>query len=49
MLVHLAQRLVHLNEGTVGQLVNHTSFNTVLQNLTVGALQADTDAISDEV
>ena len=49
MLVDRAERLVDLDEGTVRQLVDDTGFDTVLEYLAVVALQADADAVGDEV
>ena len=48
VLVHRAERLVDLHERAVRQTLNHTGLDTVLQDFTVGALQANAQAVGDE-
>ena len=49
VLVHRTERLVDLHERAVRQLLDHAGLDAVLQDLSVGALQADAQAVGDEV
>src|SRR5699024_9347030 len=49
VLINRTQWLVNFDEGTVRQLLDDTGFDTVLQDLAVGTLQANTDCVRNPV